>query len=294
MATNSIAVCFGLNSVDPGKYEGWSGELNACESDAVTMATIAKSTGFASVKTALTAEATRDRVLAEIRSAASELAPGGIFMLSYSGHGGQMPDLNGDESDDLDETWCMYDGQLVDDELYGALTAFQKGVRVLAFADSCHSGTSIKGLMTATFYVMRSDRRSLPSISSSLEDLTASTDVPAFKAMPPALMQTLYFKNKEFYDPILSNKELGGARGRIQASVLFFAACQDSQLSRDGIFNGAFTGHLLSVWNAGRFDGNYRAFARRIRAGMPPDQTPFFSHLGVTDPAFERQAPFTV
>lgn len=45
-------------------------------------------------------------------------------MLSYSGHGGQLPDLNGDESDGRDETWCFFDGELVDDELYNSFSQF--------------------------------------------------------------------------------------------------------------------------------------------------------------------------
>ena len=29
-----ISVHIGLNSVDPGQYEGWNGQLTACEADA--------------------------------------------------------------------------------------------------------------------------------------------------------------------------------------------------------------------------------------------------------------------
>ena len=34
------------------------------------------------------------------------------------------------ESDKLDETWCLYDGQLIDDELYMELGKFVTGVRI--------------------------------------------------------------------------------------------------------------------------------------------------------------------
>jgi hypothetical protein len=34
---------------------------------------------------------------------AAELLPGDIFLLTYSGHGGQLPDLNNDEPDNIDE-----------------------------------------------------------------------------------------------------------------------------------------------------------------------------------------------
>ena len=65
-------------------------------------------------------------------------------MLSYSGHGGQLPDLNDDEPDQEDETWCLYDGQVVDDELNELYSQFRQGVRILVFSDSCHSGSVAK------------------------------------------------------------------------------------------------------------------------------------------------------
>ena len=40
-----IALHIGLNSVDPKRYEGWSGPLNACEADANDMADLAQSRG---------------------------------------------------------------------------------------------------------------------------------------------------------------------------------------------------------------------------------------------------------
>jgi N-methylhydantoinase B/oxoprolinase/acetone carboxylase alpha subunit len=106
-----LALTIGLNSVDPAHYGGWSGELRACEADAEDMAEIAKTRHF-TVKTLLTASATRAKVISEMNQAATTLQSGDIFVLSYSGHGGQVPDLNRDELDDRkDETWCLYDGQ---------------------------------------------------------------------------------------------------------------------------------------------------------------------------------------
>ena len=55
-----------------------------------------------------------------------------------------MPDVWGDEADKQDETWCLYDGQLIDDELYFELSKFAPGVRILVLSDSCHSGTVVR------------------------------------------------------------------------------------------------------------------------------------------------------
>ena len=37
-----LALAIGLNAVDPRHYQGWSGELNACEADARDMSAIAE------------------------------------------------------------------------------------------------------------------------------------------------------------------------------------------------------------------------------------------------------------
>src|SRR6187397_378801 len=135
-----LSLHIGLNSVNPKHYAGWSGKLTACEADANDMASIAGSRKFASKKL-LTKKATRSAVKSAIAAAAKKLKSGDIFFITYSGHGGQLPDQNGDEDDGLDETWCLYDGELVDDELFAAWANFRSGVRILVLSDSCHSGT---------------------------------------------------------------------------------------------------------------------------------------------------------
>ncbi len=76
---------------------------------------------------------------------------GDIYFLTYSGHGGQVPDTNGEgESDSSDETWLAYDRQIVDDELYELWAKFKPGVRIVVLSDSCHSGPSTGGSTTAS------------------------------------------------------------------------------------------------------------------------------------------------
>lgn len=137
------ALAIGLNAVDPDHYAGWRGDLNGCEPDAANMADIATAQGLNAEKM-LTAFATRDAVIKKLDDLARVLKSGDLLVVSYSGHGGQIPDQNGDEADGLDETWCLYDGEFLDDELYQAWSKFKDGVRILVFSDSCHSGTMLK------------------------------------------------------------------------------------------------------------------------------------------------------
>ena len=274
-----LALAIGLNSVNPKHYGGWSGDLNACEADAEDMANISKSGKF-KVKTLLTKAATRKNVVAEISKAAKTLKAGDIFMLSYSGHGGQLPDMNNDEPDSQDETWCLYDGEMVDDELYAEFGKFKPDVRILVFSDSCHSGTVVK-----MAYYQATGNVKTPAIGSSNAK---------YRFMPSDVALRTYRNNRKFYDAILSDKAIAGAQEKVKASVLLLSGCQDNQFSADGDFNGLFTGQLLKVWKNGNFKGDYKKFHKAIVQSMPPAQTPNYFRAGKTSPKFESQSPFTV
>jgi hypothetical protein len=138
------ALAIGLNRVDPNHYVGAQvQELFGCEPDAEDMRDMALSQGLTTCFLP-TAQATRKNVLDKLDNLAQTLKPGDLLVVSYSGHGGYVEDRNDDEDDGLDETWCLYDGQLIDDELHGAWMKFQPGVRILLFSDSCFSGTICK------------------------------------------------------------------------------------------------------------------------------------------------------
>lgn len=274
MATG-LSLHIGLNSVDPGHYSGWSGDLNACEADARDMLALAKAQGFVG-STLLTRSATRARFVAEVQKAAAQLASGDFFFLSYSGHGGQVPDLNADEGDKLDETWCLFDGQFIDDEVELALAQFAAGVRICVLADSCHSGTSTKEIVAAKYYALAENPHK-------------------YRNMPGAICFRVYMENKDFYDAIAAETELKLGSAVLGASVILISGCQDSQLSGDGIFNGVFTGALKSTWRGGAFRGNYREFKDAVvREINQPDQVPNLFVSGAANPAFEAQRPFTI
>ncbi len=275
-----IALSIGLNAVDPKHYGGWSGDLTACEADAEDMAEIARSRGFTEVKTLLTAAAKRSSVLSEIKGASGALGEDDIFMLTYSGHGGQLPDENNDENDGQDETWCLFDGELVDDETYRALSDFKKGVRIIVLSDSCHSGTVTK----AAYYQGTAGARA---------PFVGGREV-RYRAMPPDVALRTYRQNKAFYDPILRDVNLAKSIEAVTASVILISGCQDNQYSADGAFNGLFTGTLLTVWNDGKFKKGYTSFHKAIVKRMPPDQTPNFFFVGTPNRRFRSQRPFTV
>jgi hypothetical protein len=273
----------GLNSVDPGHYGGWSGDLVACEADAEDMHAVAAEKGYTSTLLK-TKDATREAVISHIRSAAQSLDSRDMFFLSYSGHGGQLPDLNGDEYDLEDETWCLYDGELIDDELRLLWGEFAEGVRVLVVSDSCHSGTVTK----MAYY------RGAVGVASRAAGTSPQGEQIGYRFMPPDVALRTYRENRDFYDEMGAKLPLPEEMLPIKASVRLLSGCQDNQYSMDGMFNGLFTGTLLRVWSGGRFRGDYQAFHRQILNRMPPDQSPNHYFIGVWSPDYDAQKPFTI
>jgi len=277
-----MSVHVGLNQVDPTHYNGWNGALTACEFDANDMEALARSRGFETTKL-LTREATADAVIGAIENAANELERGDIFFISYSGHGGQVPDTNSDEEEDRsDETWLAFDRQIVDDELYALWAKFQPWARVLVLSDSCHSGSVNKDITDP-----------VPDPVATAE--IAAQQSPRFRALPRDTMIETYMQNQGLYDGIQEQfPSSGRSESELGTRVLLISGCQDDQLSRDGFKNGAFTEELLRVWNDGAWHGGYAAFHQAILDGMPDDQQPNYNPVGASDDAFEQQDPFTV
>ena len=277
-----ISLHIGLNKVDPDQYGGWDGTLNACESDANDMKAIADSRGFES-NILLTSDASAEAVLAGIDRAAGELDSGDMFLVTYSGHGGQVPDRDDEgETDGSDETWVAYDREIVDDELYARWAKFKPGVRILVLSDSCHSGT-----------VTRRIDADVPNPVATQE--SADSHSPRYRAMPRDVMIATYRAHADLYDEI-QEKCPHVDEGDVGATVLLISGCRDDQLSLDGFSNGLFTENLLAVWDDGKWNdgGGYQQFHEAIRSRMPDEQQPNYSRVGAENEAFEEEGPFTV
>ena len=266
-----LSLHIGLNALDPNAYSGWPGTLAACEFDAQDMSDLAKKQGFKPTMR-LTKAGTRNRILADLKSAAGSLKKGDMFFLTYSGHGGQVPNTGNDfEADGNDETWCLYDGQLIDDELDEAIAAFAPGVRIFVLSDSCHIGT-----VTRSMVLVAHGAKPLRS-----------------RAMPHEIAMRVYLDNAKFYDKLQARTK-GDPRTKTKATALLISGCQDNQESSDGDRNGLFTSTLLAVWRGGKFEGDYRGFHKTILKFMPPIQTPNYFTIGPANHAFEAQKPFTL
>jgi hypothetical protein len=291
----AISVHIGLNNVNPAAYGGWDGTLAGCINDAHELAVIATGEGYrASILT--DRQATAATVLSAIRAAATRLKAGDIFLLTYSGHGGQIEDIEqeGDEPRGFDETWVCWDRQLLDDEVHAALASFARDVRIVVVSDTCHCGTVIRHGMAPSPPVRTPDgarrARMIPAAVASRDTsrrhsmyLRARRNARAELRRAMAKLRTLTRRQASMRKPT----------DCIAARVVLLAACQDNQVAYDGPGNGAFTAALLSVWNGGRYAGTYPEFLSAIRARLVA-QTPAYLATGHGNPAWEATRPFTV
>lgn len=274
--TKGLSIHIGLNRVDSTHYQDkegkpWAGTLEACEFDAKDMQALAESQGY-QTQLLLSEQATAEAVSGAITQAARELEGGDILLLTYAGHGGQVPDRNGEEEDDMDETWCCYDRQIVDDELYALWAKFKPGVRIFMLSDSCHSGSVAKDPDFMNITVEKGLRS---------------------RALPLEVQAATYREHKAFYDG-LQAAHPAGDQVEVGACVILISGCKDNQSSSDGERNGLFTEKLLKVWNDGKFKGNMLRFQHRILALMPWYQSPEYFRTGTPNQQFEQQRPFTI
>ncbi len=307
-----MSLHIGINYLDANHYtddgKPWEGRLAAAEADALAMYHIANQQGFAA-KQLFSREATRTNVTEEILKASMHLVAGDTFFLSYAGHGGQVPDTSGDEGDGLDETWCLYDGQIIDDELLKMWSTFKEGVRVLIISDSCHSGTVFRSGTNRSTAEITSARRedgsrdknhAVKKSSAVREAVTNQTvNGTQYRFMPTRGAYQTYKGNREFYDEILKGKNINVPE--IKASIRQIAACRDNQLAKEGKTNGFFTETILIVWKNGRFKGDYDRFFKKIHRKMTNwwirwrrgvTQEPWTEEFGMPDAEFKY--PFTL
>jgi len=302
--SKGIALNVGLNFIDKTVY-GTDGALKGCVNDAKAMQAIANSQGF-ETKLILNEEATRNRIVDEITRASDQLVSEDMFLLTLACHGSQIPSLDGidDEIDGLDETWVLFDQQLIDDELNSLLSNFRAGVKILVISDSCHSGSMIRPLKemlgsTSAAVILESfahgfkegtlrTTRDFPIIDGNQGVVVE----PELRALDRDISNAEYIKDIETYKAIQRDTS-SFLNDSVKASVILFSGCQDNQLSSDGDNNGLFTETLLKIWSD-NYQGDYITLFKEIRGNMPPWQTPNYYKIGSEDPNFEHQKPFAI
>jgi hypothetical protein len=232
---SKIALCVGVNEFEHLPRNNW---LNGCVNDAEDCASLLTSQyrfPEKSVKLLTNAAATKASVIGELTAAVERANAGELdhLVFSFSSHGTQVPDAEGDDEADLaDEAFATYDMRqagdqwdpntlIVDDELHDLFVQVPSGVLLDVILDTCHSGT---GLRSIDLLLTRQPKFVPPPTVAGLEHVE-SADPRAFR------------------DLVRSSSGKGGP--------VLFAACRSDQTAADARFgdryNGAFTYFFLKA-----------------------------------------------
>jgi hypothetical protein len=138
------------------KYKNLSADEGTpgCVEDARAMEKfIRENYQFTEIKMLLNEEATAANIERQFREwLIAGTQPGDRVFFFYAGHGSQLPDDNGDETDDRrDETLAPYDvvattgANMIRDDVFDEMIAKLSGRRAVLVFDSCHSGSISRG-----------------------------------------------------------------------------------------------------------------------------------------------------
>lgn len=274
----------GLNQLDTHHYSGVPA-LKAAVNDALFWEKFASENGYQSAL--LTNEdATSVEILKQLKALSAMMAAGDILLLTYAGHGGQIMNdkISASNNERFNQTWCLYDRQLLDDELYEAFSRFPKGVRITVVSDSCHSGT-----------VVRAEELNLTQLlSDTLAGLNMARGIASRQLPASAQRSLLYHFQQSIYQPLLDRYKSMRRSGRVEASVKLLAACQDHQQTFDGARNGIFTealDHVLALPEYRHATAGALIQAVCARYSFPNPQ--FFEYGGII-PAYDANGPFDI
>jgi len=161
--------------------------------------------------------ATKQGILDGLRWLLNGSKEGDELVFHYSGHGSQIMDKDGDESDDqLDEILCPHDldwnDPLTDDNLAVLFKQLPEGVHLTMLCDSCHSATISREVNISN------PHRNYPK-----------------NILPPSDIRS------RTYGKILYKNKMGKKNRGVQNHMLM-SGCKDDQTSADAYIDGKYQG----------------------------------------------------
>lgn len=211
-----FAVCMGINDYS---WLSPTASLRGCVADAREwMDLLLDCYGFSCAHLLLDAAATPQGLRGALSRIAEQAVAGDTVAITYSGHGTRVPDLDGDEPDGYDEAIVLTGRPYTDDEFAGDLKIFNRDIRVVVVADSCHSGTVTRALAAE-------------SVAAAHPPLTRYADLarPIPDAPPPRRLHHRFGAPRD---------------ASAYASRILLAGCKAEETSADAWLAGAYHGAL--------------------------------------------------
>jgi len=276
----------GLNVADPTHY-GDLPHLNAAVNDAQFWEGFAIKMGY-QTKKLHDQEALVDTVKSILLGYAEKMDAGDILLLTYAGHGGLLDNDKqaGLDKEPYDQTWCLFDRQMLDDEIHECFVGFQEGTRIVVVSDSCHSGTITKEVKEGI------------DLSSLLEEGNrqwAATRGMTARIMPVSVAHRV---SRQFlasvYKPLLDKYRFRRKGSAVKASVTLLAACQDHQITYDGAENGIFTAALKNLLQNRKYQRLSADALLKAVSLFYSNPTPNHFHYGSIIPSAQQRNPFLI
>ncbi|KAK8840761.1 hypothetical protein M9Y10_030539 [Tritrichomonas musculus] len=147
----------------------------------------------------------------------------------YTGHGSQIRDVSGDESDGYDEVMIFDDGYIVDDDLGDYLHKYAHGQRIVLLTDCCHSGS---------IWDIQSLKAEHENVAPNIISIAAATDAETSKQTKLGQKDhgifTYFFWNTFNENPMISTVEM---KNKIDPILSRFRQMLDFCGTSDGIEN---------------------------------------------------------
>lgn len=221
------ALCVGID-----RYR--DAPLFGCVADTRLWGQTLRHAGFEPAVMLLDEQGTAGNILRALRDLVSASRPGDSIVFQYSGHGTQLPDLNGDEtagdSPGLDEALCPIDyptgAFVIDDDIGGVFDRLPDGVALTCFIDCCHSGTISRFAVGPGL-----SGRSRPG--ERVRYLRATSDMIA--------------AHRRFRAGAGAPPPFAFSRGRDTMREVVFAACLSTEVAYESDGQGDFTRHATRI-----------------------------------------------
>ena len=248
------ALCVGIDEYRDNALEG-------CVRDATAWARVLAELRF-DVKTLLNGAATRESVLAALKQLIETARVGDQLVFQYSGHGTQVEDLNGDESDRYDEALLPVDyhtgALLLDDDLADVYRKLPDGVVLTLFMDCCHSGTNSRFAPIDRGQARGSEKRRFLELPPDVKEAHRRFRARAGSPRPTSAEESL-------------------------PGVIHYAACLDNQFAYEsngqGHFTQAVTARLIEAVSERATNETFATEIATKVGGLGRPQTPRLMRL---------------
>lgn len=191
---------------------------------------------------------TRANIISAMSWLVSDAQPNDSFFFHFSGHGGRVKDVSGDEDDGYDETIYPVDfnkfegesGQIIDDDMHDLLVRpLCEGCRLTCIFDSCHSGTALDLPFVYSTKGVIKDQNIFKDAGKGL----ISAGISYASGDTQRAISSLIELGKGIFNA-RDVEEENRQRNFSAADVIMFSGCKDDQTSADAQEAGKATGAM--------------------------------------------------